>query len=1154
MTMTFPFPAKSGLHLPHLVFNIEAHLIGSDQVTMTMREHGAILIRRTLGLVLLLAASAVAQTEQASPAKALNDAYKNVKWRCIGPFRGGRSVCASGVVGQPQTYYMGTTGGGVWKTVNAGHHWKNISDGYFKTSSVGAVAVSESHPNVVYVGMGEHAPRGVMTSHGDGVYKSTDGGKTWKHLGLTATQHIARIVIHPDDPDVVFVAAQGALHAPNSERGIFKSTDGGENWEKVLFVNTLTGCSELSMDMTNPDVLYATMWEHQRKPWIVISGGEGSGVYKSTDAGTTWKKIHEGLPDEKGKMAIAVCRSNPDKVYALIESDSQKEKGGLFVSNNGGKKWKRISDDHRLIQRSWYYTEVFADPNNENVVYVLSAPALRSIDGGKNWETLSGTHGDYHDLRIKPNNSKNMVIANDGGAAISFDNAKTWSTQANMPTAQFYRVNVDNQFPYRIYGGQQDNSSVVISSMEPGGSGITTRSWEASAGGESAFLAFDPDNPRYVMGGSYLGTIEVLDTKAAAGTKIMSSPIQYLGKAARDMKYLFNWNAPIIWSKHEPDTFYHGAQYLLRTRDRGQSWEEASPDLTRNQDQKQGKGGGPYTVEAVGAENYGTLSYIAESPHEKGVIWTGSDDGLVHLTQDGGKTWNNVTPQDLEECLINAIEISPHDKATAYIATTRYKFNDKKPGLYKTTDYGKTWTRICTGIPDGAFTRVVREDHKRKDLLISGTETGLYLSSDGGDNWQPFQLNLPVTPILDIAIRHNDIIVATSGRSFWILDDLGLVRQIENRNTEFHLFEPEPAYLSNHSSELNKTSEDFKGTNPLRGVNPANGIVIYYNLPKLTKDQHIELQITDTTDEANLINSFTSKKDEDFQKYDGGPSAPPTLSKDKGLNRFVWNMRYAGMPGIPKAYIEGSYRGHKAIPGKYNLTLKITTAPAKKEPRVAGVGARNERNPGTSAKENPKRNQEKDTPEKGTTGASPTSSVQPSPPTFKPITTTAEILANPLYPTTAEDYTEYHKTMSEMEQTLTTMHELTARLHKIQTQLNSLLKTLPEDDAHQQLRESGESLAKRLKTWDEEMVQRKSKAYDDVENYPNKFTAEYLFLINQTESAIPRVTTSSKQRRTELDKRWKDLEAQATEFLTQDLPAFNKQLWKKNIGAIWLNE
>lgn len=827
----------------------------------------------------------------------------------------------------------------------------------------------------------------------------------------------------------------------------------------------------------------------------MISGGEGSGVYKTTDAGTSWHKIHAGLPEEKGKMAIAVARSNPNKLYALIESDSQKEKGGLFVSTSGGKKWTRVSSDHRLIQRAWYYTEVFVDPQDENTVYVLSAPALRSVDGGRKWEVLSGTHGDYHDLWINPHNSTNMVIANDGGAAISFDYAKTWSTQSNMPTAQFYRVNVDNQFPYRVYGGQQDNSSVVISSMEPGGGGITQRSWTSSAGGESAFLAFDPDDPRYVMGGSYLGTIEVLDTKARAGTKVMSAPIQYLGRAARDMKYLFNWNAPIIWSQHEPGTYFHGAQYLLRTRDLGQSWEEISPDLTRDQDHKQGKGGGPYTVEAVGAENYGTLSYVAESPHEKGVLWTGSDDGLVHLTRDGGKTWHNVTPQGLEECLINAIEVSPHDPATAYIATTRYKFNDKRPGLYRTTDYGETWTRISQGIPDGAYTRVVREDPGRKNLLVAGTETGLYLSVDGGAQWQSFQLNLPATPVLDLAIRHDDIIVATSGRSFWILDDLGLVRQLEHRDAEFHLFEPEPAVLSNHGSELNKTDAEFKGTHPLRGVNPANGIVVYYNLPKLPEDQHVELQITDAS--GQLVNRYTSKKDEDYTKYDGGPPAQPRLSRDQSLNRFVWDMRYPIMPGIPRAYIEGSYRGHKASPGRYQLRLT--------------VGERT-------------------------------------------LEADAEILANPLYSTTSKQFAAYHRTMQEMERTLTAMHETTNRLYKVQTQLNELLATLAEEnESHKQLREDGQKLAEQLKAWDEEMVQRKSKAYDDVENFPNKFTAEYLFLINQTESALPRVTAASQARRAELDKRWKALKGQADTFLSKDIPAFNERLWKKKIGAIWLN-
>ena len=1034
-----------------------------------------------------------AQNEKSATDQPLDSVFRTVKWRNIGPFRGGRSVCASGVVGDPLTYYMGTTGGGLWKTEDAGQHWSNISDGYFKTGSVGAVAVSESDPNIVYVGMGEHAPRGVMTSHGDGVYKSRDAGKTWKHMGLPATQHIARIIIHPKNPDIVYVAAQGALHAPTDERGIYKSVDGGENWTKVLFVNQLTGCAELSMDMSNPEVLYAAMWEHQRKPWIVVSGGEGSGLYKSVDGGKNWKKIHQGLPKEKGKMAIAVSRSNPEKVYALIESDSNKEKGGLFVSADGGKSWKRISKDHRLIQRAWYYIEVFIDPNDENTVYVLSAPALRSIDGGKSWEVLSGTHGDYHDLWINPTNSRNMVIANDGGAAISFNYAKSWSTQSNMPTAQFYRVNVDNQFPYNIYGGQQDNTSVKIASMELSSSGIGERSWTASAGGESAFLAFDPDNPRYVLGGSYLGTIEVLDTKADAGTDIMAAPIQYLGRAARDMKYLFNWNAPIIWSQHEPNTYYHGAQYLLKTQDMGQSWKEVSPDLTRNQDEKQGKGGGPYTVEAVGAENYGTLSYVAESPHEKGVIWTGSDDGLVHITRNGGEKWDNVTPKDLKECLINAIDISPHDPATAYIATTRYKFNDKSPSIYKTTNYGKSWTKITTGIPEGAFTRVVREDDKRKDLLFAGTETGMYVSWNGGKQWQPFQLNLPVTPVLDMIIRHDDIVVATSGRSFWILDDLGLIRQYEETKKDFSLFKPENAMLSNHRSELNSFSAKFKGTHPLRGINPANGVVIYYKLPKLADSVHIEMEIRDA--EGKLVNSFTSKKDSTYKKYDGGPPAAPLLMKKEGMNRFVWDMRHQTMSGVKNVYIEGNYRGHKAIPGTYSLVLKQGNKQNK---------------------------------------------------------TDFQILPNPLYPTDAQTYATYHKRMSEMEASLTEMHDMTNRLYKMRMQLKGVLGELASEAAYAELKKEGKALQKKLKAWDDDMVQRKSKAYDDVENYPNKFTAEYLFLINQTESDIPRVTQASIDRRAELDAQWEKLKGRAEGLLKEDIPAFNQKLWEKKIGAIWV--
>lgn len=1043
-------------------------------------------------IVLSFSSNLFAQTKKDSAAQELNNFFKPVKWRNIGPFRGGRSVTATGVVGNPTTYYMGTTGGGLWKTEDMGTSWTNISDGFFKTGSVGAVAVAESDPNIVYVGMGEHAVRGVMTHHGDGVYKSTDAGKTWKKIGLDHSQHIARIVIHPKDPNTVFVAVQGALYSKSSQRGIYKSTDGGVTWKNVLYVDEKTGCAELSMDMNNPTILYAAMWEHGRLPWKVISGGPGSGLYKSTDGGEHWEKMQEGLPKEMGKMAIAVCRSNSEKVYALIESDSDKELGGLFVSNNAGKSWSRVTNDHRLVQRAWYYIELFTDPMNDQVVYVLSAPALRSNDGGKTWENLSGTHGDYHDLWINPQNSKNMVIANDGGAAVSVNKGKTWSTQSNMPTAQFYRINVDNQFPYRIYGGQQDNTSVSIASRELASGGITTSSWTWSAGGESAFLAFDPDDPRYVLGGSYQGTIEVLDMKAKAGTNIMAAPIQYLGRDAKDIKYRYNWNAPIIWSQHEPGTYYHGSQYLLRTTDMGKTWKEVSPDLTRNEKEKQGKGGGPYTNEAVGAENYGTLSYVMESPHEKGVIWTGSDDGLVYLTKDGGTHWQNVTPAGLQECLINAIEVSPFDKATAYIATTRYKFNDHTPGLYKTTDYGKTWAKINNGLPANAFTRVVREDQKRKDMLFAGTELGVFISWDGGKEWVPFQLNLPVTPITDLRIHQDDLIAATSGRSFWILDDLSLLRQYKKEAASFAIYQPEDAYLVNGYSELDETDEDFSGSNRFRGVNPSTGIVLYYQLPEVKATDQLILEIKDA--QGNVVRSFSTKPDSTYKRYDGGPSAEPLLSAKKGLNRFVWNLRYPTMPGVPGVYIESSYSGHKASPGKYSFTLKL----------------------GTQA-----------------------------------FTTTASILPNPLYVTDAATYNEYHLLMSSMEKELTSMHQLVNTVYSKKQQLESLLSSLPADSKYTTIKKEGQLLVQQMKAWDEDMVQRKSKAYDDVENFPNKFTANYMFLINQTESDIPKVNQPSLDLLKELTAEWMGLKKRADEILEKNIPAFNTLLWQAGIGAIW---
>ena len=1024
-------------------------------------------------------------------AQSIDSIFNPVKYRNIGPFRGGRSVAASGVIGDPMTYYMGNTGGGLWKTEDGGQLWKNISDGYFKTSSIGAVAVSESDPNIIYVGMGEHAPRAVMTSYGDGVYKSTDAGKTWKNIGLKNTQHISRVVIHPKNPNIVFVAAQGALYGPNKERGIFKSVDGGVTWNKILYVNDLTGCSELSMDYNNPLVMYAAMWEHQRLPWKVISGGPGSGLYKTTDGGVTWNQIHNGLPKEKGKMAIAVSRSNSEKVYALVESDSNKELGGLFVSNNAGKNWSKISSDHSLIQRAWYYIELFIDPTDEEKIYVLNASAQRSIDGGKTWSRITGTHGDYHDLWINPTNNKNMIIANDGGAAVSYNYGKSWSPQNRMATAQFYRINTDNLFPYNIYGGQQDNSSVKISSLALGSGGINEQNWSASAGGESAFLAFNPDNPRYVLGGSYLGTIEILDTKAKASTQIMAAPIQYLGRDSKDMKYRYNWNAPIIWSQHEKNTFYHGAQLLLKTSDNGKNWSEVSPDLSNNEKEKQGKGGGPYTNEAVGAENYGTLSYVTESPHEQGVIWTATDDGVLQITKNGGKTWELVTPKNLPETLINSIEVSPHDKATAYIATTRYKFNDYTPAIYKTTNYGKSWVNISSGIPSGAFTRVVREDTQQKNLLFAGTELGMYISWNGGKVWKSFQLNLPITPITDLKISHNDLTIATMGRSFWVLDDLGLLRQFEGNKTTFKLLTPEDAIIGNWRSQLNYSSENFSGTDDSEGVNPANGVVFYYYLPRKSKNKELTLEIKDK--DGNVVRTIRSKSNLNYQRYPGGPSPEPTLSNNIGLNRFVWDMRHQSLPGIPTAYIEGSYRGHKAMPNLYSASLK-------QEDKISEVSF--------------------------------------------------SILPNPLYNISKDEYLETHKFKIITEANLTDMHNRVNKLKKTQRQLIKIIKELPEEQKYIGLKSKGEAIIQQLKSWDEDMVQRKSKAYDDVENFPNKFTAEYIFLMNQNDSSIPKLNSASKNRLEELNKEWIELKNRSEELIQKVIPAYNKLLWNNEIGAL----
>ena len=835
-----------------------------------------------------------------------NESFNNLNWRNIGPFRGGRSVTSEGVVKEPSTFYMGTTGGGIWKTVDNGMQWKNISDGFLKTVTVGAIAVSESDPNVVVVGMGEHAARGVMTSMGDGVYKSEDAGATWNHLGLDFSRHIANVEIHPSNPDLIYVAVQGAQYGPSSERGIYRTKNGGKTWKKVLYVSDITGAASLSMDKNNPRILYAAMWQHERLPWQMKSGGEKSGLYKSTDGGDNWIRLEKGLPEVIGKAGISVSRANSNLVFANIEAEGTA--AGVYRSEDGGTSWKQVNKDRVTVARSWYYMEVFADPQDENIVYVLNAPVLKSIDRGKTFKPMPTPHGDNHHLWIHPNNNQIMINSNDGGANVSTNGGKSWSTQQNQPTAQFYRVIADSQVPYHVYGGQQDNSAIGIKSRDQD-SGIDWKDWYSVSGCESAFLAFDPINQRVVYGGCYQGIIERWHRPTKSSKEIKEYPELALGNAPDSFKYRFNWNAPIISAPSDPNTIYHAGNVVFKTQNGGIDWQVISPDLTRNNKAQQVAGGTPFTNEAAGGENYNTLMSLMASTHNPEVLWAGSDDGLIHLTKDGGKTWKNKTPKGLQEGIINSIEVSPHNPATAYIVVMRYKFMDLTPYIFKTADYGENWELITSGIEgDHNFVRVVRADPKVPGLLYAGTETGFYISHNDGKNWEAFQNNFPVVPINDLFIQDNDLIAATAGRSFWILDDLSPLQQ-SPKNNEVHLVTPKKVYrLSSRKTPKNSR----------QGTNPVSGVYLDYFLPEV----HDSLEVTiDILEKDDVIRSYTSQKDSSFKSWPGGPSPKMTLPHKQGFNRTHWDFRREPLPSVNNVFVYGNYQGSTVAPGSYVARL-----------------------------------------------------------------------------------------------------------------------------------------------------------------------------------------------------------------------------------------
>ena len=854
-------------------------------------------------LTLILAILSCSFSEQTFSQNIDSEQYSALDYRLIGPFRGGRSAAVTGVPNKPNLYYFGAAGGGVWKTENGGDHWKNISDGFFG-GSIGSVTVSKSDPNVIYVGGGEKTVRGNVSS-GYGVWKSIDAGKTWSFSGLENSRHIPRISIDPNDHNIVYAGVLGDIYKSTEDRGLYKSINGGESWEKILFSNKDSGIVDLIIDPTNSRIIYASTWNVKRTPYSLSSGGDGSALWKSVDSGKTWKEIslNLGFPDSTlGIIGVTVSPANNNKVWAIVEN---KDKGGLYLSNDGGESWGIVNSERKLRQRAWYYTRVYADSQDENLVYVLNVRYHKSTDGGKNFKTYNAPHGDHHDLWISPENPKRMIIGDDGGAQVSYDGGENWSTYMNQPTSQFYRVTTDDHFPFRIYAAQQDNSTIRINHRSSGSS-ISESDWESTAGGESAHIAVDPSNNEIVYGGSYDGFLSRVNHDTKSLRSISVWPDNPMGHGAEGMKYRFQWNFPIIFSKHNPKKLYTFSNQVHVTENEGQSWDIISPDLTRNDPEKLKSSGGPITQDNTSVEYYCTIFAAQESSLKEGLIWVGSDDGLIHITKNGGKSWENVTPKNIPDwTMINSIEPSAFDEGTCYVAGTRYKSGDFKPYLYKTTDYGKSWSKITKGINEEHFTRVLREDPENKNILYAGTETGMYISLNSGKNWKTFQLNLPIVPITDLTIKNNSLIVATQGRSLWMIDDLTVLHQnyISHDLQKNFLYKPKDTYrIAGGKSNRNKLTE---------GENLDNGVITYFNIPTYTENDEVSLTYLNTN--RDTIVSFGTKLKEKKK-----------LNVKKGANKFAWNMYYDGASDFKGMVLWwASLSGPKAVPGNYYVDLNV---------------------------------------------------------------------------------------------------------------------------------------------------------------------------------------------------------------------------------------
>jgi photosystem II stability/assembly factor-like uncharacterized protein len=878
-----------------------------------------------------------ASSAEASQQPSIEDPlFKGMKYRLVGPFRGGRSLTASGIPGDPTTYYFGSTGGGVWKSTDGALSWKPVFDKE-GTSAIGSLAVSVSDPSIVYVGTGEACLRGNI-SHGDGVYKTLDGGKTWKNIGLRDSRAIGKVIVNPRNPDIAFVAALGHPFGPNSERGIFRTVDGGKTWEKVLYKDENTGGIDVAFDPRNPNVLYAALWQVRRSPWNLSSGGPGSGLYRSNDGGTTWKHLEEkGLPKGPyGRIGVSVA-ANSDRVYALIEAADS----GLYRSDDGGDSWQLVNGSHSLTERPWYYMHIIADPQDAQTVYIMNVDAYRSTDGGRTFNKFKLPHGDNHGLWIDSKNPNRMIGTNDGGASVTLDGGKTWSRQDNQPTAQFYHVIADNRTPYYIYGAQQDNSTVAIATRSDEGL-IDRADWYSVGGGEAGYIAPYPPEPNIVYAADYQGLITRYDKRNGQLRDITNQTELGDAGGAAALQHRFQWTSPVMISPNDPETLYHAGEKLFKTTDGGVHWDAISPDLTRNDKSKQQPSGGSITIDDTGTEYYDTIFAVAESAVTKGVIWAGTDDGWIQLTRDGGKTWTNVTPKDMPEwSRISQIEASPFDAGTAYVAIDRHQNDDMRPYIYKTSDYGKTWTQAAKGIPDTTFVRAVREDPKKRGLLYAGTESGVFVSFNDGTDWRPLQLNLPRVPVHDLIVKNDDLVLATHGRSFWILDDLSPLRQFTDdvAKQAVHLYKPATAYRI-HNPEQVPDEDDHRAS--VAGTNPPSGAILYFFLKEVPKGE-VAIEILDS--QGQTIRRYSSLKAKTPQEpLDPDDKKPEKQIKvEAGLNRFVWDLRYENANRVPGYYLweynEGA-RGALAVPGAYQVRLtadgQSQTAPieVKIDPRV----------------------------------------------------------------------------------------------------------------------------------------------------------------------------------------------------------------------------